>query len=104
MVCRLNWQLHFGEPPKWSSTVKFILADVAPGQRDIQKAALALTGDAGAIAAQLTQALPATLGFTTDRYSPWRRQLADKVLLCHFVDLVESGKSLHGIIACSGLL
>ena len=80
MVCRLNWQLHFGEPPKWSSTVKFILADVAPGQRDIQKAALTLTGDAGAIAAQLTEALPATLGFAQDHYSPWRKQLADKVL------------------------
>ncbi|DBA69706.1 hypothetical protein WJX79_006063 [Trebouxia sp. C0005] len=76
---RLNWQLHFGEPPKWSSGVKFILADVAPGQRDIQKAALSLTGDAGAIASQLTQALPATQGFAADHYKAWRHQLAEKV-------------------------
>lgn len=78
---RLNWQLHFGEPPKWSSSVKFILADIAPGQRDMQKAALSLTGDAGAIASQLTQALPATQGFAADHYKARRHQLADKVLL-----------------------
>ncbi len=78
---RLNWQLHFGEPPKWSSSVKFILADIAPGQRDVQKAALSLTGDAGAIAWQLAQALPSTQGFAADHYKAWRRQLAEKVLL-----------------------
>lgn len=76
--CRLNWQLHFGEAPKWSTTVKFILADVAPGQRDVGRAALSLTGDAGAIAAQLTEALPATHGFDANRYQAWRQQLADK--------------------------
>lgn len=75
----MNWQLHFGEAPKWSSSVKFILADVAPGQRDVERAALSLTGDAGAIAAQLTQALPAAHGFSADRYQAWRQQLADKV-------------------------
>ncbi|KAL3141143.1 hypothetical protein ABBQ38_003493 [Trebouxia sp. C0009 RCD-2024] len=79
MGARLNWQLHFGEAPKWSSSVKFILADVAPGQRDVERAALSLTGDAGAIAAQLTQALPAAHGFSADRYQAWRQQLADKV-------------------------
>ncbi|KAL0038994.1 hypothetical protein WJX77_004453 [Trebouxia sp. C0004] len=76
---RLNWQLHFGEPPKWSSSVKFILADIAPGQRDVQKAALSLTGDAGAIAWQLAQALPSTQGFAADHYKAWCHQLADKV-------------------------
>ena len=76
---RLNWQLHFGEPPKWSSNVKFILGDVAPGQRDSQKAALTLTGDAGAIANQLTKALPSASGFSTDNYKAWRKQLTDKV-------------------------
>lgn len=33
---RLNWQLHFGEAPKWASGVKFILLDIAPSQRDTQ--------------------------------------------------------------------
>lgn len=59
---------------------------MAPGQRDVGKAALSLTGDAGAIAAQLTEALPATHGFDANRYQAWRQQLADKVdsspLLC----------------------
>ena len=87
-TCRLNWQLHFGEPPKWSSNVKFILADVAPGQRDTEKAALVLTGDAGAIAAQLTQALPAAHGFDPKRFQPWRQQLADKAWLCTLIALL----------------
>ena len=81
--CRLNWQLHFGEAPKWSSSVKFILADVAPGERDVGKAALSLTGDAGAIAAQLTEALPASQGFDAARFQPWRQQLAEKVPWWH---------------------
>ena len=76
---RLNWQLHFGEPPKWSNGVKFILADVEPGQRDSQKAALTLTGDAGAIADQLTKALPSSSGFSPDNYQAWRKQLTEKV-------------------------
>lgn len=35
---RLNWQLHFGEPPKWSPGVKFIMTDVELGARDAGKA------------------------------------------------------------------
>ncbi|KAK9861943.1 hypothetical protein WJX84_011991 [Apatococcus fuscideae] len=54
---RLNWQLHFGEPPKWSSSVKFILVDVDPSWRDSRKAAQVLKGDAQAVASQLLQAL-----------------------------------------------
>lgn len=78
-LCRLNWQLHFGEPPKWGEGVKFILADVAPGDRDSEKAALTLTGDAGAVAAQLAQALDAADGFNPRNYQAWRQDLADKV-------------------------
>ena len=59
--------------------MKFILVDVAPGQRDVEKASLSLIGDAGAIAAQLTESLPAAHGFDTARFKPWRQQLADKV-------------------------
>lgn len=77
--CRLNWQLHFGEPPKWGSGVKFILADVAPGQRDSDKAALTLTGDAGAIAAQLSEALDSATGFDPAHYQDWTQQLTEKV-------------------------
>lgn len=52
---------------------------MAPGGRDVERAALSLTGDAGAIAAQLTEALPAAHGFSAARYQAWRQQLADKV-------------------------
>lgn len=27
---RLNWQLHFGEAPKWGSSPHFVLLDVEP--------------------------------------------------------------------------
>lgn len=28
--CRLNWMLHFGDPPRWKPDVRFILVDVDP--------------------------------------------------------------------------
>ncbi|XP_050133224.1 2-hydroxyacyl-CoA lyase-like [Malus sylvestris] len=31
---RLNWLLHFGEPPKWSKDVKFILVNINLGIKD----------------------------------------------------------------------
>lgn len=33
----LNWQLHFGEPPKWSEDVKFILLDSHLSETDANK-------------------------------------------------------------------
>lgn len=75
---RLNWQLHFGEPPKWSACVKFILVDVEPSQRDADKAALVLRGDAAAVAEQLCGALQ---GLKGGRFAPWRQQLSHKACL-----------------------
>ncbi|XXG80497.1 hypothetical protein AAC387_Pa09g1346 [Persea americana] len=43
---RLNWLLHFGEPPKWSQDVKFILVDVAKEEIELRKPFLGLVGDA----------------------------------------------------------
>lgn len=54
---RLNWQLHFGMPPKWSASVKFILIDVEPSARDASVAAQVLHGDAGTVALQLVEAM-----------------------------------------------
>jgi len=34
---RLNWQLHFGEAPKWSKSVKFILVDPEPEKGDAER-------------------------------------------------------------------
>ncbi|RMZ52179.1 hypothetical protein APUTEX25_001569 [Auxenochlorella protothecoides] len=44
---RLNWQLHFGEAPKWAANVKFVLVDVEPSERDARVSHLVLRGDAG---------------------------------------------------------
>ena len=41
---RLNWQLHFGEPPKWAPGVRFVLVDPEPSDRDAEIAALTLRG------------------------------------------------------------
>ena len=43
---RLNWLLHFGEPPKWSKDVKFILVDVCEEEIQLRKPCLGLVGDA----------------------------------------------------------
>ena len=79
-VRRLNWQLHFGEPPKWSAGVKFILVDVEPSQRDADKAAVVLQGDAAAVAQQLCGALHQ---LDPSRIAQWRQQLTQKVHPCH---------------------
>ncbi|KAI3735297.1 hypothetical protein L6452_14792 [Arctium lappa] len=42
----LNWLLHFGEPPKWSKDVKFILVDIDEGEIELRKPYLGLVGDA----------------------------------------------------------
>ena len=76
---RLNWQLHFGEPPKWSKGVKFILVDVEPSQVDAAKAALVLRGDAAAVAEQLSSALT---GLDPSRFAQWRGQLHEKAGTC----------------------
>ncbi|KAJ0959785.1 hypothetical protein J5N97_000524, partial [Dioscorea zingiberensis] len=39
---RLNWLLHFGEPPKWSKDVKFILVDVWQEEIELRKPHLGL--------------------------------------------------------------
>ncbi|CAA6665440.1 unnamed protein product [Spirodela intermedia] len=43
---RLNWLLHFGEPPRWSKDVKFILVDVSGEEIELRKPHLGLVGDA----------------------------------------------------------
>lgn len=57
---RLNWQLHFGEAPKWGSSPRFVLVDPEPTERDVEVAeasgGLALRADAKVGAAQLLAA------------------------------------------------
>ncbi|KZV27770.1 2-hydroxyacyl-CoA lyase [Dorcoceras hygrometricum] len=43
---RLNWLLHFGEPPRWSKDVKFILVDVCKEEIELRNPTLGIVGDA----------------------------------------------------------
>lgn len=79
-VCgRLNWQLHFGEPPKWAAGVKFILVDIAPQERDCGLAAVVLQGDAAAVTSQLQHALGRQRLDLRSSVREWKQQLHDKV-------------------------
>ncbi|KAM2543195.1 hypothetical protein TB2_022543 [Malus domestica] len=40
---KLNWLLHFGEPPKWSKDVKFILVNVSKEEIELRKPHLAIS-------------------------------------------------------------
>lgn len=57
---RLNWQLHFGEAPKWGNSPRFVLVDPEPTARDVGVAeaagGLALRADARVAAEQLLEA------------------------------------------------
>ncbi|MFS7955776.1 hypothetical protein Hanom_Chr07g00646571 [Helianthus anomalus] len=75
---RLNWLLHFGEPPKWSKDVKFILIDVDEGEIELRKPYLGLVGDAKKVLKVLNKEIkddPFCLG----RTHPWIEAITTKV-------------------------
>ncbi|KAJ0771021.1 hypothetical protein HanPI659440_Chr07g0264271 [Helianthus annuus] len=75
---RLNWLLHFGEPPKWSKDVKFILIDVDEGEIELRKPYLGLVGDAKKVLKVLNKEIkddPFCLG----RTHPWIEAITNKV-------------------------
>lgn len=79
-VClrRLNWQLHFGEPPKWAADVKLVVIDTAAlGKEEVARTTMAITCDAGAMAERLAKAAPGTL--QPSRLAAWQRTIADSV-------------------------
>lgn len=71
---RLNWQWHFGEPPKWSSSAKFIIVDtLEPKKRSkhcVARSALNLDGDAKTVLSQLTRALYRRT-YSSERIDKW---------------------------------
>jgi hypothetical protein len=73
---RLNWQLHFGEPPKWTAGVRFILVDVEPVAGDAARAAVVLRGDAAAVARQLSASLGAA---GAGSFADWTAELTERV-------------------------
>ncbi|KAH6638088.1 thiamine pyrophosphate enzyme, N-terminal TPP binding domain-containing protein [Boeremia exigua] len=56
---RLNWIMHYGEAPKWSSETKFIQVDISSEEmgRNAADAEQSLLGDVGAVVRQLSQSL-----------------------------------------------
>ena len=72
---RLNWQLHFGDPPKWAPNVAFILVDPSPSTRDAERAAVVLRGDAGTVAAALAAGWAAG-GAPPPAWGEWATRLA----------------------------
>ena len=81
-VFRLNWQLHFGETPKWANGVKFVLVDVEPDARDQGLATVVLKGDAVKVAEQLQSGLAHHRLDSNAAVQAWKQQLQQKVCVC----------------------
>ncbi|XP_010924269.1 2-hydroxyacyl-CoA lyase [Elaeis guineensis] len=74
---RLNWLLHFGEPPRWSKDVKFILVDISKEEIDLRKPYLGLVGDARRVLDLINEEVkddPFCLG----RSHPWVQAISKK--------------------------
>lgn len=74
---RLNWLLHFGEPPKWSKDVKFILVDISKEEIELRKPCVGLIGDAKHILGLINKEIkddPFCLG----KSHPWIEAIAKK--------------------------
>lgn len=66
---RLNWILHFGQPPRFAPDVRILQIDIAADEIGTNvPAAAGLVGDAQAVMAQVNAALG---------HAPWRRDPAD---------------------------
>ncbi|CAM6097231.1 unnamed protein product [Calypogeia fissa] len=74
---RLNWLLHFGEPPRWSKTVKFILVDVSKEEIEFRKPTLGLVGDARVVLQQIVTDVKDD-PFCFGDHHPWLQKLKAK--------------------------
>lgn len=74
---RLNWLLHFGEPPRWSKDVKFILVDISKEEIELRKPHLGLVGDAKKVLEMINKEIkddPFCLG----KNHPWVEAISKK--------------------------
>jgi 2-hydroxyacyl-CoA lyase 1 len=77
MGARLNWIMHFGQPPRFAKDVRIVQLDIAPEAIGANvPAAVALVGDGRSVARQLNQALEARQWFYPAE-TAWRGALAD---------------------------
>lgn len=74
---RLNWLLHFGEPPKWSKDVKFILVDISEEEIELRKPHLGLVGDAKRVLETINKEIKDD-PFCFGKSHPWVEAIAKK--------------------------
>ncbi|KAL5226343.1 hypothetical protein ABZP36_014608 [Zizania latifolia] len=74
---RLNWLLHFGEPPKWSKDVKFILVDVCEEEVELRKPHIGLVGDAKRVTELINREIK-DQPFCLARSHPWVEAITKK--------------------------
>lgn len=74
---RLNWLLHFGEPPKWSKDVKFILVDISEEEIELRKPHLGLVGDAKRVVELINKEIKDD-PFCFGKSHPWVEAIAKK--------------------------
>lgn len=75
---RLNWLLHFGEPPKWSKDVKFILVDISKEEIELRKPYVGLNGDAGLVVDLINRGIKDD-PFCIGKSHPWVESIIKKV-------------------------
>ncbi|CAG7830368.1 unnamed protein product [Allacma fusca] len=78
---RVNWMLHFGQPPRFNPNVKIIQVDVVPEEfHQNIPTEVALAGDVNAISAQLVETL-ANSKLQFSKQSTWWADLQKKIEL-----------------------
>jgi len=77
---RLNWILHFGQPPRYRDDCRFIKMDINPEEmQNGSPAACRLVGHLKGVAGQLNKAIAASGGISYSKDSEWWKTLASKV-------------------------
>ena len=72
---RLNWILHFGQPPKWNQEVRFIHVDVDAAELSRNKSSLNLLGDITLVVSALSDLLE-SYTYSTSHQSPYIEALS----------------------------
>ncbi|CAI5484894.1 unnamed protein product [Closterium sp. Yama58-4] len=75
---RLNWILHFGQPPKWAAGVKFVLVDVDESEVAQRRPAVGLVGDARVVVGRLAARWAVEGGQKLPEDNPWVAKLKAK--------------------------
>ncbi|XP_057482300.1 2-hydroxyacyl-CoA lyase [Actinidia eriantha] len=74
---RLNWLLHFGDPPKWSKDVNFILVDICEEEIELRKPCLGLVGDAKEVVEMINKEIKED-PFCLGKSHPWVEAISKK--------------------------